>query len=416
MKRRFADIGVKRKSFFEKLEKKDFHFEKRVFLESEKEDFFQKNKKILKPLFIILIFFFVLYFSSFFFQKVEITIKTKSQPVSFEEKISANTKISEIDFSQKIIPAKLLEFESELSENFPCTGETLKKAEGKIKLYNAYTTEDETWRQNTRFISSEGKIFVSKDKIFIPGAKIKEGKLEPSVVEVPVIAIEGGEDYNIGPSKFSVLAFKGTERFFKYWGESTEPMTGGGKGKALLKQDIENAKRNFGKKIEEKIRNILKEKLGSEKFFPENCFVFSFSDESFSKKEGEVCENFEMKAKVKIKSLFLEKNDVNSLGEGLISVKFGDKKKFLKKEINLSCEGKDFDKGVFSLNLKLNGKTSSDFDINDLKRKIVGKTIKEAQAILESMNVEGKIKIFPRFLNKIPENFDKIKIKVETLE
>jgi len=419
MKKRFADIGIKRKSFLEKLEKpekKDFHFEKKVFAKPEKKSFFQKNKKIFKFLFIVLIFSFFFYLFSLFYQKVEITIKTKPQQFSFEDKIKADTKISEIDFSQKIIPAKLLEFESELSESFPCTGQILKKAEGKIKLYNAYTTENETWREKTRFISSEGKVFVSKDKIFVPGAKMKEGKLEPSVVEVPVIAIEGGENYNIGPSKFSVLAFKGSERFFKYWGESTESMKGGGKGGALLKEDIENAKKSFERKIEEKIKNILKDKGGPEKFLPENCFSFSISEESFSKKEGEACENFDMKAKVKIKALFLEKSDINSLGEGLISLKFGDKRKFFEKEIKLNCEGKDFDKGVFSLNLKLNGKSNQDFDVNDLKRKIVGKSIRETKATLQDMNVEAKIKIFPRFLMKIPENFDKIKIEIETLE
>jgi len=417
MKKRFADIGVKRKFFIEKLEKKDLELEKKEFFQ-EKEGFFRKKEKILKIFIGIFVFLFILYFLSSFFQKIEITIKARPQEISFDDKITATTKISEIDFSQKIILGKILEFESEISETFPCTGEILKKAEGKIKLYNAYTTEDETWRKNTRFISSEGKIFLSKDKIFVPGAKMKEGKLEPSVVEVPVIAQEGGEDYNIGPSKFSVLVFKGTEKFFKYWGESTEPMKGGGKGKVLLKTDIENAKKNFEEKIEkEKIKKILKEKAGTEKIIPENCFVLSLSDENFSKKEGEECENFEMKAKVKIKALTIEKKDINSLGESLISMKLNQKKKLLKKEMSLNCEGKDFDKGIFSLNLNVKGKIFEEPEINDLKRKIVGKSIKETKAILESLNFEEfKIKIFPRFLNKIPENFDKIKIKVEEVE
>jgi hypothetical protein len=415
MRKKFADIRIKKEREF--FEKEDFK-EKREDLEKINFEKKEKFKKILSFLGAILIFVFAFYFLIVSFQKVKITIKAKPQQISFKEQILVNSKISEIDFSQKTIPGKILEFETEISENFPCTGEALKKAEGKIKLYNGYTTEDEVWRKNTRFISSEGKIFLSKDQIFVPGAKIKEGKLEPSVVEVPVVALEGGEEYNIGPSKFSVLAFKGTERFFKYWGESTEPMKGGGKVKVLSKEDIENAKKSFSEKIEKKIKEVIKEKLKTEGIVPENCFTFSVLEEKFSKNEGEACENFEIKAKVKIKTLILKENDINVLAENLIANKLKTKEKIFKKKINLNCEGKDFERETFSLSLEITGTSFKDLEseINELKRKIAGRSIEETKAILESMDVEGKIKIFPRFLRKIPENFDKIEIEFVPLE
>jgi hypothetical protein len=415
MRKKFADIRIKKEREF--FEKEDFR-DKREDLKKANFEKKEKFKEILSFLGTVLIFGFVFYFLLVSFQKVKITIKAKPQQTSFKEQILVNSKISEIDFSQKKIPGKILEFETEISENFPCTRETLKRAEGKIKLYNSYTTENEVWRKNTRFISSEGKIFLSKDQIFVPGAKIKEGKLEPSVVEVPVIAQEGGEEYNIGPSKFSVLAFKGTERFFKYWGESTEPMKGGGKAKVLSKEDIENAKKSFSEKVEKKIKEVIKEKLKTEGIVPENCFTFSVLEEKFSKNEGEVCENFETKAKVKIKTLTLKENDINVLAENLIANKLKTKEKILKKKINLNCEGKDFERGLFSLSLEIQGTTFKNLEseINDLKRKIAGRSIQEAKAVLESMDVEGKIKIFPRFLRKIPENFDKIEIEFVPLE
>jgi hypothetical protein len=415
MRKKFADIRIKKEREF--FEKEDFR-EKKENLEKANFEKKEKFKEILSFLGTVLIFGFVFYFLIISFQKVKITIKAKPQQISFKEQILVNSKISEIDFSQKTIPGKILEFETEISENFPCTGEALKKAEGKIKLYNSYTTQDEVWRKNTRFISSEGKIFLSKDQIFVPGAKIKDGKLEPSVVEVPVIAQEGGEEYNIGPSKFSVLAFKGTERFFKYWGESTEPMKGGGKVKVLSKEDIENAKKSFGEKVEKKIKEVIKEKLKTEGIVPENCFTFSVLEEKFSKNEGEACENFETKAKVKIKTLTLKENDINVLAENLIANKLKTKEKIFKKKINLNCEGKDFERETFSLSLEITGTSFKDLEseINELKRKIAGRSIEETKAILESMDVEGKIKIFPRFLRKIPENFDKIEIEFVPLE
>jgi hypothetical protein len=415
MRKKFADIRIKKEREF--FEKEDFR-EKKENLEKANFEKKEKFKEILSFLGTVLIFGFVFYFLIISFQKVKITIKAKPQQISFKEQILVNSKISEIDFFQKTIPGKILEFETEISENFPCTGEALKKAEGKIKLYNSYTTQDEVWRKNTRFISSEGKIFLSKDQIFVPGAKIKDGKLEPSVVEVPVIAQEGGEEYNIGPSKFSVLAFKGTERFFKYWGESTEPMKGGGKVKVLSKEDIENAKKSFGEKVEKKIKEVIKEKLKTEGIVPENCFTFSVLEEKFSKNEGEACENFETKAKVKIKTLTLKENDINVLAENLIANKLKTKEKIFKKKINLNCEGKDFERETFSLSLEITGTSFKDLEseINELKRKIAGRSIEETKAILESMDVEGKIKIFPRFLRKIPENFDKIEIEFVPLE
>jgi len=160
--------------------------------------------------FFVLIFLFLL---SFRFSKAEIKIWPEVETRNFRAKITVDKTAENPDFKNNILPGKIFEAEKTVSEEFPASGRVLKKAEGIIRLYNNFSTQNENWLDGTRFVSSDGKLFKSKDKISVPAAYIKNGKIIPSFVDVPVIAAEGGADYNIGPSKFSIVAFRGTPRY-----------------------------------------------------------------------------------------------------------------------------------------------------------------------------------------------------------
>ena len=150
----------------------------------------------------VLIFLFLL---SFTLSKAEIKIWPEVETRNFRAKITVDKEIKSPDFKNNILPGKIFEAEKTVSEEFPASGKILKKAEGIIRLYNNFSTQNENWLAGTRFVSSDGKLFKSKDKIAVPGAQIKNGKIAPSFVDVPVIAAEGGADYNIGLLNFQLL-------------------------------------------------------------------------------------------------------------------------------------------------------------------------------------------------------------------
>lgn len=372
---------------------------------------------LLVILMLIVLFFLV----SIHYSSVQVKIWQNLEEFTLKERISANTKISEMNLKEKILPAKILEIEEIVSHTFPSTGEIKKKAEGKVRLFNSYSLEEEVWRAGTRFISSDGKLFFSKDKIVVPPAKESGGKIEPSFVDVEVIAGEGGQDYNIAPTKFSIPAFRGTERYFKYYAESYEPMKGGGIARVVKKEDLENAEKVLKEKILKEIGfELLNQRAEEDFILAKEGFVVDVLDKNFSASEGQETESFSLKMKIRLKGVILKKKELGILFQNLLSSKLDPQKKTIpeKERVELTAIGKDFDKGNFLLDVTLSTLAYTKVDVESLRKEIADKKIQEAKKILE--NIQGisrsEIKVSPFWLKKIPENLRRIKIEVVPLE
>jgi hypothetical protein len=404
-------VKEKRK-VFEFVEEKKLKVPKKEFRFKEKLPKFPFKKAIILTTFLILIVIFVLL--SFKFSKAEIKIWPKTEDLKLNEKLVVDAKAGTIDLKNKIIPGKIFEFEETFSDDFPASGEVLKKAEGIIRLFNEYTTQDEIWKEGTRFVSSDGKLFKSKDKISVPGAKIKDGKIEASFVDVPVIADKGGEEYNIGPSDFSIVAFKGTPRYFKYYGKSFQPMKGGGKSYQATKEDLEKAEKNLIEKGKEKAKEILREKIGTDFSFPEDAISVEVLDKISSVKEGEETERFNFKVKVKIKTIAFSKNDISNFVKEYVFSQVQEKKEISPDNLKFDykTELANFDLGKITLSLDISTKIYSTIDPLYFKKGLAGKELNEAKAFLLSQPEFSKvqIKIFPFWVNKIPDNINQVEI------
>lgn len=396
------------KKFFDILPPQKRSEEKEEKIEIEKEIKIPKKKKPSFFVFFLLFFLIAFLFLNFKFTHCEIKIYPKVE----EKKIESNWKlekgIKDIDEGQKKLPFEIFEKEIELGGEIIATKEVEKKAEGKIKLYNQYATWPETWAKGTKFMSSVGKIFVSKDKISVPPAKVDEkGKILPSFVEVEVEALEPGEDYNIEPAKFSVLAFKGTEKYTKYWGESTEKMKGGGRVKIVQKEDIERAKINLEQKaIEKVIEEFKKEK--KEFYFIENfgkVEKLEIPEKELEGKEGKSV-SFEVKAKIKVVGLPKEK--IDDFFKKKIKNEFSKNYNILVNSENLKFPSFqfNFEKMEGNISMIFGFKATKRLDLDEIKKNVILLNIEEAKEFLEkSPDIEKvEIRIFPGWFKKIPKN------------
>ena len=396
-----------------------------IFPPSKKEVLTSRKKRTLPKFqkkFVIPFFFFVFFVSLFLFSgafsKVKIEVWPKKEEKEFEGSFFVSTFLSVPSFSEKEVwlPGQIFETQKEIEDRFLATGKILKKATGKIRVFNAYSTRDEVWKEKTRFVSSEGKIFLSKDKIFVPGAKIKNGKLEPSFVDVEVEAQEGGKEYNIGPSKFSILAFKGTEKYFKFWGESFEPMSGGGEATVVKKEDLEGALSLLLERIEkEKGKEILEKEISKDFLFPENLISAQILQKNFSAKEGDETPEFKLKTVVKIKTLLIEKEKIKEFFEKIFYSMIDQNKEIVEqREIKVFAKTFDFESGKFLISAKSQAKVSFKVDQTLLKKEIAGLNLKETkERLLSKQEIErAKIKVFPFWVLKIPENLEKIEIEI----
>ncbi|MGC8776088.1 MAG: hypothetical protein ACP5QN_02140, partial [Minisyncoccia bacterium] len=198
----------------QKLEPKFFYqnFEKDLEedLRDEKPKHHHKknHKKFLlfKPKFwlyagLILIFGFAFWKISLFFSSAEINLKFKKTPFDFNNVVLGSKNSSNLDINKKIIPVELFINKQNLTEPFKATGQknVSEKAQGEITIYNAYSSEPQVLVATTRFEAPNGLIYRLKDRIIVPGAQIKDGKIIPSSITALVEADQPGEKYNTGP-------------------------------------------------------------------------------------------------------------------------------------------------------------------------------------------------------------------------
>ena len=364
--------------------------------------------------FFSILFFVLIFVFSFKFSRVEIKIWPEVEEANFVEIVTVDTKAENLDFSKKTIPGRFFETEEIFSDSFDSSGKILKKAEGVIRLFNEYTTQDEIWREGTRFVSSDGKLFKSKDKIYVPGAKIKNGKIEASFVDVPVIAAEGGAEYNIGPSDFSVVAFKGSPRYFKYYGKSFEPMRGGGEFPVVTKEDLERAEKELTNLARERAKEILEKKIDENFSFSEDAIEISVLEKISSAKEGDEKEKFDFQIKAKIKTIIFSGDDLLNFAKDYVSSKIQREKEFYfpSLKVDLKEEVKNFELGKVSFQMKVWGKVYSKIDLLSIKKAIAGKRLEEAKFFLLNQKEisKSKIEIYPFWIKKIPDNINKIEI------
>ena len=128
-------------------------------------------------------------------------------------------------------------------------------ATGKVLFYNYFSSSPQTISQNTKLEGSNGKIYIIKNKVIIPGFLKKDG---PGKIGADIYGEESGEEYNSTALDFKILGFKGTSKYSKIYARSVGDITGGLKG--LSSQIGDTDKENAIKELTETLSNKLLEK------------------------------------------------------------------------------------------------------------------------------------------------------------
>lgn len=124
----------------------------------------------------------------------------------------------------------------EKTKEVPATIEKkiLKKASGKVLIFNAYNGSSQRLIKNTRLETADHKIFRIDESVVVPGMKVVGGKSVPGSVEALVDADAAGPEYNIEVndlthSDFTLPGFKGDPRYTKFTAKRKQdvPISGG---------------------------------------------------------------------------------------------------------------------------------------------------------------------------------------------
>lgn len=348
-------------------------------------------------------------FSYFYLSKAEIEILPETQNVNFKTEV----KISQ--FEQKSIPGEFLIEEKELSKEFPSSGiiEKKKFAKGKIRVYNK-SEKSRALIKGTRFLSAEGKQFRSVKEITLPAKGYLDG--------VEVAAGGAGEEYNIGPSKFSVPGLAGTSLYTLIYGESLESMKDGFLGKApqITEDDLKQGERILLEKLFSEGKDSLKKGVGEDYILLDELLKQEVVEKFPLAKAGQELKSFVFKAKIKSTGFIFKKADLESFARDFVYSQMEPGKKLVEKSLNLnySVKEKDLEKGRVILSLEISGKTYSEPDFQILKEKIKGKSAVEGEYFLEKEPgiSKAKIKLWPLWVKRVPQNDEKIEMRLKVVD
>ncbi len=158
-----------------------------IVIAPEKRARFSFKKKWIL---VVLALFFVL--SQTLFLKAEIIVYPETEKVEYLGEIS-------VGLEDELIIAEVFQLKEEETRIFSSSGKEKeeKKAQGTIKVYNNHSSSPQTLVANTRFISSDGKLFYSQERILVPGQRKEGNRTLPGEATVEIKAAEAGQEYNI---------------------------------------------------------------------------------------------------------------------------------------------------------------------------------------------------------------------------
>jgi hypothetical protein len=175
----------------------------------------------------------------------------------------------------------IMKISRDMGEEVVASGqeEVNEKASGTIVVYNNNSTAQNLIKE-TRFETSDAKIYKVAKDITIPARTIVDGESRPGMLEVTVYADKPGESYNIGLVDFTVPGLKGTARYESIYARSKTVMTGGfvGTRKNVSESELTSAKLRLKESINSRILEEAKNQIEADFIMIPSFSTLTFED------------------------------------------------------------------------------------------------------------------------------------------
>ena len=350
----------------------------------------------------------------------KIIIKPVAHSLDLSLTINTSDKFSSVNLENRTIPGQLFSIEKRVEQTFPATGERdiIKKARGKIAIYNEYGTAPQVLIATTRFESSGGLIFRTLKTVTVPGTKVINGEIIPGSIEVEIIADKAGEFYNIDAGRFTIPAFKekgDNDRYQKYYGMSKEPMKGGivGKAKVVTDQDYLKAKETVHNMVVSDAENALKSQAAELKILSSTSPLVK--EVKSTAQVDEAVNDFTISETVELESVAFREADLYDLATRYVETV--NNLDVFSEKINLEFKDVEFNKESKILQFKVLAKGSAYSRVN--KDKVIGdlmgkneNDIKEYFKGAEGISV-ARVILSPFWVKKVPTNIERIKFELQ---
>lgn len=366
--------------------------------------------------FVAILFFGFLYL----FSQAQINLTTQKTEWQGQDAILASKSIDAIDANAFKVPAEYLKFSRQVSEIFPATGQKDVKefSQGKVKIFNSYSSTPQILVANTRFMSSDGKLFRLASNLQVPGAQVQDGKIIPSSVDAKLIADQVGADYNISPSHFNIPGFQGTPKYSKFYAESSEAMTGGfvGVAKIITKSDLDDARSKLNDVAKISLDQEFQVKFPTGFKLLNEAKTFNVDKIVFSNKEGDRADNFRGDLSLSLKALVFKEDDIQQI---FVANAIKDNSTLVEKELvsadfSYGSPRLDFDKGLLSFPVSGHLVFRNKIDSDNLKSQIAGMSAENLNRFFSGISGLEKVEVIikPHLFDFMPLNSRNLKITI----
>ncbi len=361
---------------------------------------------------------------TFAFPSYVITLYPVRSSAPIEAAITADAERADPDPGARRIPALLVGTSATMTKEYEASGKKFvtTRSEGRVLLFNAYSSSPQTLVSSTRLQAPSGKIYRLRDTLTVPGAKVEAGQIVPTSIAAVAIADEPGEAYNIGPTEFRIPGFRGSPKYQGFSAKAEQGFSGGfvGEARIVTEEDLRRASEDLTREIVAKLSGELKTKSPPAEDFlvPDGgreVVIVSIE----SPKAGERHERYPVTVSARGRLMALSRFQ---LAETLAAIAAlppapGLTLKFPPAQPELAIRDARFKSGAGELTFTASGKLHyyEEPDLPGLAAVLRASTPEKAEAYLASRReIESfRIKRFPAWLWFIPQRPGGLRIEIE---
>jgi len=342
--------------------------------------------------------------------KANIRISLREIPIEVTIPVAIGKSVSSPNLVSGIIPGQYFLLTKSGSKTIEAAIDAKNlplKTGGSIDIYNAYSSAPQKLVAQTRFETKDGKIFRIQKPVTVPGAKMSGSSLIPSSIKVEVVSDGAGEEYQIGPSYFTIPGFENSPKYAGFYAKSAEPMTSIQDSSTVASWQIEKTKQDLQNSLENELKN-------------DTLSTFKDSDLKLINGASTVkidefnADSQTVSMKITWQAIFFREKDFRALVNYAVSNKYSDLKNFdFEDSITYpQVTRSDFKKGEIFLTFELNKANALTVDLDGLRQELTGLDENGMRNIISSKNFinSATISLWPFWVKKAPNGSDKINI------
>jgi hypothetical protein len=355
----------------------------------------------------------------------KISIYPKNETKEIDLDFTGDAKAGGGDFESKTVSAELIEKEINITKSFETTGKDGasggQKSRGKVVIFNEYSKDPQVLVATTRLLSENGKIFRLTKNVTVPGMMSISGESKPGAIEADVVADGVGDEFNIGPSRFTIPGFEGGPKYEKYYAKSEKTMTGGdlsgSQSQVVSAQDLSDAKQETESEAKNQAVDELMKEAGNGYVIIDGSVDSAITESVPQAKAGDMKNIFDFQVKDKARAIKISEDQVKEIIIESLNGKYSDlsDKRVASLKIEYRQAANDFESQVVHFKVHASVIFVPELDLEKIKKDLLGKNEDGIREIIKNnQSVEQiEINITPKFFSsQIPPYSRQVEIGI----